>query len=56
VLSRELSTKLTSLARLRSSIVYRYQLDDAGIYREARDRGIEAVSRAIEELRRAVDD
>ncbi len=49
--------ELISLARLRNLVIHRYWVvDDAKIYRNAREQGIEVVTRAIEVLKRCIDD
>ncbi|NPA96589.1 MAG: DUF86 domain-containing protein [Crenarchaeota archaeon] len=57
LLSSSVVKELVSLARLRNLIIHRYWVvDDARIYREARDRGVEIVREAMDLLRRALDD
>ncbi len=53
VVAAELASRMERLAALRNMIVHRYwTVDDARVYREAKEGGLEAVRAFIEEVRR----
>ena len=52
VISAAVGEKMKRLVRLGNLVVHRYwEVDDARVYREAREGGIEVVKRFIEEVR-----
>jgi uncharacterized protein YutE (UPF0331/DUF86 family) len=55
VVSPETGLGMERLARLRNLVIHRYwEVDDARIYREARENGLKVIERFIEEVRRNV--
>ncbi len=53
VISPEVGEGMKALARLRNLIIRRYwEVDDARIYREARENGLDVIRRFVEEVRK----